>query len=196
MKDGSRSGGEFNSPYWKKWLFASPVSLFWKNGAGFLTSKLFKPYFLDFFSLAQKRRIFMRRFCCASFLSTHFGPSGETRTPGILLPKQARYQLRYTRILSFPTVVKHVVNIGFWPVTIEGKNTIVLCIPRASGLSKCCGPLPCLLLPKQARYQLRYTPKPYIFTGRLFPQLSLSLLYYTHFPLNVKCLNICDDISL
>ena len=27
-----------------------------------------------------------------------FGPSGETRTPGILLPKQARYQLRYTRI--------------------------------------------------------------------------------------------------
>ena len=29
---------------------------------------------------------------------TDFGPSGETRTPGILLPKQARYQLRYTRI--------------------------------------------------------------------------------------------------
>ena len=26
-----------------------------------------------------------------------FGPSGETRTRGILLPKQARYQLRYTR---------------------------------------------------------------------------------------------------
>ena len=26
------------------------------------------------------------------------GPSGETRTRGILLPKQARYQLRYTRI--------------------------------------------------------------------------------------------------
>ena len=27
-----------------------------------------------------------------------FGPSGGTRTHGILLPKQARYQLRYTRI--------------------------------------------------------------------------------------------------
>ena len=26
------------------------------------------------------------------------GPSGETRTRGILLPKQARYQLRYTWI--------------------------------------------------------------------------------------------------
>ena len=28
------------------------------------------------------------------------GPSGETRTRGILLPKQARYQLRYTRKLK------------------------------------------------------------------------------------------------
>ena len=26
------------------------------------------------------------------------GPSGETQTPGILLPRQVRYQLRYTRI--------------------------------------------------------------------------------------------------
>ena len=34
----------------------------------------------------------------ASFSATLVGPSGETRTPGILLPKQARYQLRYTRI--------------------------------------------------------------------------------------------------
>ncbi len=30
-----------------------------------------------------------------------FGPSGRIRTCGILLPKQARYQLRYTRIFSF-----------------------------------------------------------------------------------------------
>ena len=30
--------------------------------------------------------------------SDKVGPSGETRTPGILLPKQARYQLRYTRL--------------------------------------------------------------------------------------------------
>ena len=33
-----------------------------------------------------------------SYKDTPHGPSGETRTPGILLPKQARYQLRYTRI--------------------------------------------------------------------------------------------------
>ena len=30
-----------------------------------------------------------------------FGPSGETRTRGILLPKQARYQLRYTWMYLF-----------------------------------------------------------------------------------------------
>ena len=35
-----------------------------------------------------------------SYKDTPHGPSGETRTPGILLPKQARYQLRYTRLLS------------------------------------------------------------------------------------------------
>ena len=29
------------------------------------------------------------------------GRSGETRTRGLLLPKQARYQLRYTRLLSY-----------------------------------------------------------------------------------------------
>ena len=28
------------------------------------------------------------------------GPSKVTRTPGILLPKQARYQLRYTRMYT------------------------------------------------------------------------------------------------
>ena len=31
-----------------------------------------------------------------AFGLSSIGPSGETRTPGILLPKQARYQLRYT----------------------------------------------------------------------------------------------------
>ena len=30
-----------------------------------------------------------------------FGPSGATRTPGLLNPNQARYHLRYTRIFSF-----------------------------------------------------------------------------------------------
>ena len=32
--------------------------------------------------------------------NTRYGPSDRIRTCGILLPKQARYQLRYTRLLS------------------------------------------------------------------------------------------------
>ena len=41
------------------------------------------------------------------------GPSDRIRTCGILLPKQARYQLRYTRLLIFLNVVKYVVNADF-----------------------------------------------------------------------------------
>ena len=33
-------------------------------------------------------------------MSPHYGPSDRIRTCGILLPKQARYQLRYTRLFS------------------------------------------------------------------------------------------------
>ena len=42
-----------------------------------------------------------------------FGPSGETRTRGILVPNQAPYQLGHTRILSCEkmlVVVKYVVK--------------------------------------------------------------------------------------
>ena len=38
-----------------------------------MTFKLFELYFLNFFAFTQKHRVFMRCFCCASFLSTHFG---------------------------------------------------------------------------------------------------------------------------
>ena len=34
-------------------------------------------------------------------MNTRYGPSDRIRTCGILLPKQARYQLRYTRICTF-----------------------------------------------------------------------------------------------
>ena len=36
-----------------------------------------------------------------SYKDTPHGPSGATRTPGLLNPNQARYHLRYTRIFSF-----------------------------------------------------------------------------------------------
>ena len=35
-----------------------------------------------------------------STISEGFGPRWETRTPGLMVPKQAHYQLRYTRLLS------------------------------------------------------------------------------------------------
>ena len=44
-----------------------------------------------------------------------FGPSGETRTRGILLPKQARYQLRYTWI-----IVILFLKAGALPVVVPG----------------------------------------------------------------------------
>ena len=86
-----------------------------------------------------------------------FGPSGETRTPGILLPKQARYQLRYTRLSNFPIVVKHVVKVIFRPVTSEGESAVNADAPRLCGISMGGDSNPGLTLPKQARYQLRYT---------------------------------------
>ena len=47
----------------KKGLFASPVSLFWKNEVISSASELFKLYFLDFFIFVQKRHMKTRRFC-------------------------------------------------------------------------------------------------------------------------------------
>ena len=44
---------------------------------------------------------FRAAFSTLHLSSTHFGPSGATRTPGLLNPNQARYQLRYTRIFNF-----------------------------------------------------------------------------------------------
>ena len=36
-----------------------------------------------------------------SVMNTRYGPSDRIRTCGILLPKQARYQLRYTRLFRY-----------------------------------------------------------------------------------------------
>ena len=122
------------------------------------------------------------------------GPSDRIRTCGILLPKQARYQLRYTRLLSysirlgvfsqtrrdtnfaipgysisviiprrgrkskiFLSVVIPVVKAAFVPPSATGES------PANAGVARLCGvspyPVPdtATALPKQARYQLRYT---------------------------------------
>ena len=48
-------------------------------------------------------------------MNTRYGPSGETRTRGILLPKQARYQLRYTWIYRYS-----IIKSGALPVVVPG----------------------------------------------------------------------------
>ena len=91
-----------------------------------------------------------------------FGPSGETRTRGILVPNQAPYQLGHTRILSYEkmlVVVKYVVKgivPQFYP-TFNGDKSGISQSNR--GVSNIWSDRTNLvfLLPKQARYQLRYT---------------------------------------
>ena len=52
-------------------------------------------------SIFRKRIRLIVSIPAVSKLSTLFGPSDRIRTCGILLPKQARYQLRYTRLFRF-----------------------------------------------------------------------------------------------
>ena len=61
-------------------------------------------YFYKCFGKMTKTRILNCAICFKGKKEGHltmtffFGPSDRIRTCGILLPKQARYQLRYTRI--------------------------------------------------------------------------------------------------
>ena len=53
-----------------------------------------------------------------SLANTHNGPSDRIRTCGIMLPKHARYQLRYTRITTI-RIISHSERI------FKGENTAV-----------------------------------------------------------------------
>ena len=90
------------------------------------------------------------------------GPSGETRTPGIQLPKLARYQLRYTRILNFEiflSVVIPVVKADFWSGPAVRSNPANACAARLSRLCVLLSRIGGAALPNHPRYQLRYTRK-------------------------------------
>ena len=77
------------------------------------------------------------------------GPSDRIRTCGILLPKQARYQLRYTRLFSFLCMIpcgeeksKFFVSVGaavvkpdFARVFSTGEFPPQVTVPKASGSS-------------------------------------------------------------
>ena len=51
--------------------------------------------------------------------ASFFGPSDRIRTCGLLLPKQARYQLRYTQLLSC------FIRLGVFSQTKHGLISIV-----------------------------------------------------------------------
>ena len=79
-----------------------------------------------------------------STISEVFGPSGATRTPGLLNPNQARYHLRYTRIFGCHDYSTKLMrfkvlfclwsfmwsNLFFAPVLPEGKIPQVLVSQR------------------------------------------------------------------
>ena len=110
--------------------------------------------------------------------------AGATRLSGVLpcstpdtataLPNQARYQLRYTRIFNFC----HYITVGekikdfsvcghscgqscFCAVFSNREKPAIACVARLCGVSPCPVPDTATALPKQARYQLRYTPIRY-----------------------------------
>ena len=77
-----------------------------------------------------------------SILAFQFGPSDRIRTCGILLPKQARYQLRYTRLFSF----------------LRGSA----CIPKAGALSTAPHPVIALFAVSAKTAKILYTiPMPF-----------------------------------
>ena len=99
-----------------------------------------------------------------------FGPSGATRTRGLDIPNVACYQLHYTRIFAchdystklvqikvFPVCSHLCGQSGFWPGFAARKNPANACVTRGSGLWLFPSWIDGKPLPKQARYQLRYT---------------------------------------
>ena len=117
------------------------------------------------------------------------GRSGEAQTRGLRIPNAARYQLRYTPIViklwsckwsnlwsntfltaffHFPNRPKYARLKGFRRFSLScGANTVYA--PKAGALPTALHPVISLfysagrILPKQARYQLRYTPLYLIF---------------------------------
>ena len=104
------------------------------------------------------------------FFAYWFGPSGATRTRGFHIPNVAPYQLGYTRIFCchdystkivrlkvFPVCSHLCGQSGFWAGFSARKNPANDRVARGSGLWLFPSWIDGKSLPKQARYQLRYT---------------------------------------
>ena len=107
-----------------------------------------------------------------------FGPSSAARTHGLLVPNQARYQLRYTRIFSF-----------FHDTTARGKNKDFSVCGHLCGQSRfcaafgnqgkshkrrCCKALRRFALPCSG-YR-HGTPKPRVLSAELHPVIHFSAM--------------------
>ena len=64
---------------------------------------------------------------------------------------------RGIKIKFFLSVVIHVVKAAFMPLSVIGGNPANAGVTRLCGVSPCPVPDTATALPKQARYQLRYT---------------------------------------
>ena len=86
----------------------------------------------------------------------------------------------------FLSVVIHVVKAAFMPLSVIGGNPANAGVTRLCGVSPCPVPDTATALPKQARYQLRYTrllsflsgwsysPKPGAIPASLYPDMRVS----------------------
>ena len=105
-----------------------------------------------------------------------FGPSGATRTPGLLNPNQARYHLRYTRIFSFCHYTTLGAKIKDFPVCGhscgQGRFPVRFADPAKSRKR------PCYKAFRASASQLvdsvRTTPKPRALPTALHPDNCLS----------------------
>ena len=83
----------------------------------------------------------------------------------------------------FLSVVKHVVKAAFVPLSAAGENPANAGVTRLCGVSLCLVPDTATALPKQARYQLRYTR---IFISPRYragaADSRTALLLYNRFP--------------
>ena len=128
------------------------------------------------------------------------GPSDRIRTCGILLPKQARYQLRFTRLLSYFirlvvfTQTRRDTNFAIpgyslfrHDTTANGKNKVFSVCGQTCGQSRLCTAFSnrrksrkCRCRKALRRFTLPYpgyrhgTPKPGAIPASLYPDMRVS----------------------
>ena len=90
---------------------------------------------------------------------------------------------RGVKIKFFLSVVIYVVKAAFVPLSAIGENPANAGVARLCGVSQCPVPDTATALPKQARYQLRYTRLLSFYpAGRILPNQARYQLRYTRIP--------------